>query len=253
MTKKKAKAAQGGTGDSNLPAKVTGGYAILTGQPKEIREIIQANIAGGFGITEFNLDRVRVPLGGATAWQIPTLEGSQSRESMSGIILYYKDQRAYWEQGLDQTGGGMPPDCTSADGETGRGEPGGACAQCPHSQWGSSGENRRGQACRTVRMMFVVPPDGVIPLVLSVPPSSLKSVIAYFLRLASNRIPYYGCITKFSLNPIKMSGFDVAQIVPTMEARLTPEEMSAIKDIAKSLIPAIKKAQPEEGDFKEGA
>lgn len=250
MTKPKKKKGEEG---SNLPAKVTGGYAILKEQPEEIREIIQANVAGGFGITEFNLDRVKVPLGGATTWQVPTLEGPKGHEALSGIILYYKDQRAYWEQDMGETGGGMPPDCTSNDGKAGHGNPGGSCEECPHSQWGSRDEKRRGQACRTVRMMFVIPPDGVIPVVLSVPPSSLRSVIQYFLRLASNRIPYYGCVTKFSLEPVKMSGFDVARIVPTMEERLSPEEASAIKNIAGSLIPALKKSRAESADFQEGA
>ncbi len=242
--------------EANLPAKVEvrsedePEYAVLVSSENEVRDIIKANLGGGFGVSVFDLDRVKVPLGGGTNWQVPTLEGPQSAESFEGIILYYKDQRSFWESTIDKSGGGMPPDCVSADGVMGKGEPGIECANCPNSEWGSSGENRRGQACRTVRMIFLCRPEEIIPCVISIPPSSLRQIKSYFLRLASARIPYYGVVTKFMLQPAKMSGYDVSQIVPVVEQRLEPQEIERAKKLSKELMHVFSKVEAERDDFR---
>ena len=239
--------------ESQLPAKVepTTDYAILKGSEKEVREVVRSNLGGGFGVSEFDLDRVKVPMGGSMTWQVPTLEGPKAVESFTGIMLHYKDQRSYWDTEIAESGGGMPPDCVSADGQIGKGEPGGECTKCQYSEWGSRGENRRGQACRTVRMIFICRPDEIIPCVMSVPPSSLRSIKAYFLRLASARIPFYGIATRFTLKQTKMSGFDVSQIVPVVERRLEPEEAERAKNLSNELAHVFSKVQAEQDDFRD--
>lgn len=239
-----------GQSEPKMPlAKVGDRYAVLSTPEKEVREIIKANLSGGFGTSEFDLDRIRVPMGGATSWQVPTLEGPESAESFSGIILHYKDQRSYWSEAIAESGGNMPPDCTSGNDLVGKGEPGGDCQTCPYSEWGSRGEGMRGQACRVVRMMFIVRPSDLIPLVLSVPPSSYKLVKGYFLRLASARVPFWGCVTKFGLQSARMSGFDVSQIVPVMETRLSEEEAARMQKVASDLESAFSKIQVMRDDL----
>jgi hypothetical protein len=236
--------------EPQLPAKREGEYAVLAISQEEVQEIIKQNLRGGFGMSEFDLDRVKVPLGGSMTWQVPSLEGQKSVQDFSGIMLHYTDQRSFWETEIAESGGGMPPDCTSVDGITGKGNPGGECQKCQYSEWGSRGENRRGQACRTVRMIFVCRPDEIIPCVISVPPSSIRQLKAYFLRLASARIPFYAVVTKFTLQPAKMSGFDVSQIVPVMVRRLEPQEVERAKNLSKEMLHIFSKVQAEKDDFE---
>src|SRR4029450_12815372 len=86
----------------------------------------------GGGVIELqDLDRIRMPTGGALTFEVPTPAGPESRPTITGVLVHVQQRRAYWAQAFDETGGGTPPDCTSADGITGVGEPGGACARCP--------------------------------------------------------------------------------------------------------------------------
>ena len=69
---------------------------------------------------------------------IATLEGEESAKTVEGIIVGWRPARIYWKKGLNEGGGKLPPDCTSIDGFIGIGDPGGACATCPFSKFGSS-------------------------------------------------------------------------------------------------------------------
>ena len=109
----------------------------------DLQEIIADNL-GGEQITPFDLDRVTVPAGGALSWEVPTLDGEESVKEIEGIVIYWRTARAYWEQGLDESGGGSPPDCSSDDGQIGIGTiaatvQGGQCSACPMNQFGSAG------------------------------------------------------------------------------------------------------------------
>ena len=99
-------------------------FRALAINTKEILATIRENV-GNEQITDRDLDRVTMPLGGGLNWAIPTLDGEDSLKSLDGIIVHWSAPRAYWTSGMDEGGGSSPPDCSSSDGERGQGDPGG--------------------------------------------------------------------------------------------------------------------------------
>lgn len=224
-----------------LPA-VIGDYAIAQMQAGEVAEIIRENVGAG-GIGQFDLDRIKVPAGGSTIWSVPTLDGDQPAKELEGVIVHYQDQRAYWAESFGKGGGGSPPDCSSTDMQVGVGNPGGDCARCPFAQFGSAvrddGSEGRGQACRSIRALYLLLPNSVLPLVVPVPPSSLKPIRGYFLRLASQAVPYHAVTTKLKLTRTRSGdGIDYAQIQAELGQRLTKEDHARILPLKKMMAAA---------------
>ena len=73
----------------------------------ELLEIIRENM-GNDRITERDLDRVTMPLGGGLSWTVPTLEGEETVKSLEGIIVHWTAPRAYWQESMEESGGGHP-------------------------------------------------------------------------------------------------------------------------------------------------
>ena len=221
-----------------LPA-VLGDYAISMMNSGEVAEIIKENI-GNSTIGQFDLDRIKVPAGGATVWSVPTLEGDEPAKELLGVIVHFQDQRAYWAESFGKGGGGSPPDCSSLDMQVGVGNPGGDCSRCPFAQFGSAvrddGSEGRGQACRSIRALYVLLPNSVLPLVVPIPPSSLKPVRSYFLRLSSQAVPYHKVITRLKLARTKSGdGIDYAQVQVEMAQRLTDADHARILPLKKMI------------------
>lgn len=166
------------------------GYALAKFSPEQLREAVLANF-GGDDLTPNDLDRVRIPAGGGKAWAVPGLEGEEDMaKTVEGVIVMYRPARAYWSQSLDESGGGSPPDCTSPDGKMGAGTPGGVCGTCPMNQFGSEAKSGRGKACKEMRLLFLLRPQSLLPLVMVLPPTSIKPFKKYLQRLTSAAIPY---------------------------------------------------------------
>lgn len=224
-------------------------YAIMKQNAAELAQVIQENL-GGTGIDIFQLDRVKVPAGGSTTWEIPDLlaeGGSVASKVLEGVIIYFADGNAYWDTAYN--GEANPPVCVSEDGLVGvssREGLGGECASCPLNRFNSEvrpdGTRGRGKACKNMRRLFIMRPGTVLPLLLVVPPTSLKQVRQYFLRLAGAGIPYYGVITKLALVQQKSGdGITYSQIQPQLGARLSPEEIAKIREFRDALVPALKR------------
>jgi hypothetical protein len=218
---------------SGLPLAPLVGYRALDADPARMKEVIAENIAGG--ISEFDLDRVKVPSGGGITWEVPTLDGLTTTPDLGGIIIWYRDVRSYWKQSFDE-GGGQPPDCSSADAHTGIGDPGGACATCPMSQFGSANKGR-GQACTQSRQLFILRQGSVIPILLSAPPTSLKNIRNYMMRLSGNLVHYYGVVTNLTLVKDKNNeGIEYGKIVPHAVSMLPEDQLEVIKDLRRSMM-----------------
>lgn len=125
-------------------------------------------------------DRIRVPGGGSLQWELP--DGSTVQEIV-GVIVHHHHARAYWAD--PYAGGNARPDCSSMDGAHGvaasevvpwdRRE----CNTCPLNAWGSGG---RGKACRELHRLYLLREGEVIPSILTLPPTSLRSFANYIAR-----------------------------------------------------------------------
>lgn len=201
----------------------------LVADPGNFAEVVALNLDGET-LTPFELERIRVPAGGGQAWELPDGEPAKTVE---GIILHQRIIRSYWSSTIEDSGGGSPPDCSSADGKVGIGEPGGVCATCPMAQFGSNGY---AQACKQIRVIFLARPGEMLPTVIMVPPSSIGNTKKYLLSLASKSRPYTGVVTRFGLEKAQSKGgIGFSRIVPEMARVLEPEEAKAVRELASSL------------------
>lgn len=217
-------------------------YQIMETEIEDVLESLQANI-GDSQLTAFDLDRVKVPSGGSTAWEVPTLNGEEMKKELVGIPVYWKDVRAYWEKDLDESGGGTPPDCQSDDGKTGVGMPGGVCAKCPLAEFGSASKGK-GQACKQMKILFILREEDLLPIAIPLPPTSLGPMKKFFVRLTSKAIPYYGALIGLSLEKDKNdAGIEYAKVVPSFKEKLSAEQKEIVKKYSEQLRPTFESAR----------
>ena len=139
---------------------------------------------GGLTIT---FDRIRIPSGGGTAWEVPDSDNVSMQQEIVGVIVHHHAARAYWMQAYK--GGGQQPDCSSLDGVTGIAtntelEWYGTlreCATCPMNTWGSA-DGGRGKACRELHRLYILREGDVFPVLITLPPTSLKVFAGYIAR-----------------------------------------------------------------------
>lgn len=206
---------------------------------------------GGQGFTPFDLDRIRVPAGGGTTWEVPTLQGPQSQAVLNGIIVAYRDVRSYWRELF--AGGSQPPDCSSPDALYGVGTPGGSCLSCPLAAFGTStkadGKTGKGQACRLMRLLLFLRESDLIPTLVVVPPSSVKSCRSYFLRLVGSGLPYYGVTTNLALHKMRSGdGITYSQIGFNVGRELDDSERQRIDTIKLALNTIFARTTVDAGD-----
>lgn len=130
----------------NTEIAVNEGFAALAN-----RDVLNEAMADDCQGLEFSFDRVKLPAGGGTAFEIPSAESDESEmaKDITGVIVYNHPAYAYYHD--KYTGGNNPPDCGSFDGVTGIGTPGGNCQNCPYNKFGS-GEGQS-KLCKNKRKL----------------------------------------------------------------------------------------------------
>lgn len=134
------------------------------------------------------LDGERVP--------VPAVEVVLIKANSHLSKSYYK--------GEYEDGDSGPPDCTSRDGKVpdeGAENPQAAsCALCPHNVWGS-GKSGKGKACQDARRVAVSAVGQINePMLLRVPPASLKPLAEYAARLDNRGLDYDAVITRVKMD-----------------------------------------------------
>ena len=174
---------------------------------------------------EFSLDRVKIPSGGMTAFEVPTGDGEtmELEKDIDCVILMSHPANAYYKEAYK--GSSNPPDCGSFDGVTG--STGASCKTCPHNQFGS-GEGKA-KACKNRRMMYLLRENELFPLLLSLPAGSLKSFTKYVQSLLIRGKRPHQVVTKISLKKAKNSdSLEFSQAVFKCVRTLEPNEQTNI-------------------------
>lgn len=227
-------------------------YPALRGDPTVALAVLKENM-GGERLTEFDLDRVKMPAGGGKFWEVPTLGDVESVKELEGVVVITKNVRAYWPRGIDEGDGNEPPQCSSADAITGVGDPGGNCDYCPFSQFGSSTkEGSKGQACKQMRQLFLISERSVLPLVLTLPPTSLQAARKYFMRLASHSgIYYWATTTKIGLEQAdgpagkySIATFSIGTALADADAQAITRYRDALEPIIAARMPSVEDVAP---------
>ncbi len=179
-------------------------------------------------------DRVKIPSGGATMFELPGDEADEPEmvKEFSAVILYHHPVLQYYKE--KYTGGSNPPDCGSFDGVVGDGVPGGVCAECPLNQFGS-GENNS-KACKTRRRVFLLREGELFPLILSLPTGSMREFSRYIKRLLSKGRKSNSVVTRFSLKKAtNNSGIAYSQAQFSIDRPLTGEEQVLITKLSEQV------------------
>ena len=241
-------------------------YEIIKGDLSEMSQILEANIGAENEIGEFDLDRVGMPGAGGLAWNVPDINGEpEPVAEIVGVILLHGDRRSFWKKSFDETGGGVPPDCSSLDGRVGLGyirndEPSDdnppkrrACKTCPLSQWGSvaqvEGKENNGQACSARKLLYMIRENDILPLVIDLAPTSVGLLTKFMLRLTSRRVPCYGAVVGLKLkNEQSKGGVKYSVVAPRLISVLNEEETKDMYKAAEALRPFFNKTGISAGE-----
>ena len=167
----------------------------------EMQEVYQAIRETQEEVGGSLLYRVKTPAGGGKAFDILTGDEDMdtSVTSFRGVIVYQHKCNALFDE---DSQGNTPPICSSIDGIRGLNASTGevhSCRNCPHNEYGTA-KNGRGKACKNMQKLYIMTEGLPVPLVLCLPPTSLKGYQNYCLSsLAMRRMKPEEVLTEFGL------------------------------------------------------
>jgi len=239
----------------NKELTVQGGGSMVVAQ--NITDIIKTNLGGQLNVGD--LDRIKIPSGGGSNWEVQTLDGEESVKAIEGVIIYFQYQNAYWAQSIDETGGGDPPNCFAKDSLYGIGDPGGDCLTCPFNKFGSDRNGGKGKECKNMAVLFVLQKGMVLPVVLMLPPTSVKVIRKYMTNLSAAGLSYYNVMSSFELDKtknekgtpysvVKPKSVDInpGGATPAERKRLPADVIASIEKYREAIIPALDRVVVEQ-------
>ena len=124
---------------------------------------------------QLSFKKFKIPGGGMTQFEEPgdDPENPEYVRNIEGIIVYNHASNAYWAAGSEYDDSAMPL-CSSFDGKSGFGTPGGSCEVCPMNQYGTDMGGGKGKACKNMRTLYILRSGEAMPIQLSLPPTSLR-------------------------------------------------------------------------------
>lgn len=189
------------------------------------------------GLGSIPYDRVKIPSGGGLAFELPGEDEDHpiSATELVGVILYHHPINAYWKEKFN--GGNEQPDCSSLDGKQGISKDDGViteCAGCPFNQFGSDGA---GKACKNAHRVYILTEGNPVPLILSLPPTSLKPLRDYIgKKILLKGMRSYEVITKITLKKDKnANGIAYSKAVFDIVGQLSAEQAQAVAAMAESI------------------
>ena len=214
--------------------------------------------------------RVKFPSGGGSAFEIENADDPNDpfvEKTIEGVIVTHHPVNVFWKEGFEETGGGTPPDCVSADGELGYGdrkpddEPGAhVCATCPLNEFGSDPSG--GKACQNRHHLYIMRGDDLIPTLVVLPPTSLRPWRAYATKSILTRgRKTYGVVTRIGLEKQKSGDnieysratFALISTLPADQTTFLGKYGADLKSVVAENVPAIITATATStGDAGEG-
>ena len=187
---------------------------------------------------QLSFPRVKIPSGGGLAFEVPgdDPENPDTEKEIVGVIVDHHPVNAYWQN--KYSGANNPPDCSSMDGKVGIDADGNRkpCNSCPNNEWGSDDEGR-GKACKNMHRVYILREGEMLPLLLTLPPTSLKNLSDYIaLRVVSKGMRSYGVVTKVSLKKAQNAGgINYSQAVFALAGKLAPAQAAAMAEYSKGI------------------
>ncbi len=210
--------------NENMELMITNeGYSINL----NIGNDIQSELAG----LDSGFDRIKIPAGGGTSFEIPNLENSDDPitvKEFSAVILHHHPLFTYYENKYN--GSNNPPDCCSFDGINGIGTPAGKCRFCKLNVFGS-GENGS-KACKNKHRLYLLRENEIFPVVLILPASSIQEFSRYIRRLLGVGKKSDSVVTKLSLKKaVNKTGITFSMVHFSAIRDLSPSEKDGLSEL----------------------
>lgn len=220
----------------NLPM-IAQSLAIQTMDQEMVKALVEES--GTAGLTPFDLDRVSMPGDGAVAYTVPTEAGPEPMKELPVIIVHHHKYRSLyaekrggvWEPLEYDPMNVTSPQCSSWDGVTGNGDPGGSCASCPLSRGRTKTEP---SLCKPSRFIYGLFVDNLLPALIVQPRTSLLQENSVYLAKEPFKAgrPLYGFVTLIGLTDRKRGPGKVATF--KRGPHLTPEQFEAVGTYARA-------------------
>lgn len=152
------------------------------------------------GLGTIPYDRVKIPSGGGLSFEVPgeTEDEPEVTQELVGVIIYHHPVNAYWRDKF--SGANEAPDCASSDGKTGVDRETGECKNCKTCPLNQFAEDGSGKPCKNTHRIYLLREGKPIPIILTVPPTSLKYVRDYIGKgLLLKGLRSHQALTRISL------------------------------------------------------
>jgi len=194
--------------------------------------------------------RVKIPAGGAKHF-IVAIDPDEENPvpEIDGVIFYNHECNARF----DTASRGSPPICSSPDGATGFDSETGDeldCEACHLNRYGSAmkdGKKSRGKACKNMRRIYILVDGCHIPLLLTLPPTSLTSYQQYRMQtLAFRGLDPERVVTKMRLEKMESKDGDAYSVVRFKLVGTITDDMKAVVDVfSQAFRPAVEVTQED--------
>ena len=155
-----------------------------------------------------------------------------SEKTLEGIILYNHSAYTLWPEGSEYDEDTKPL-CSSVDGKTGIGVPGGACATCPMNAYGSAKDGGRGKACKNMRHLYLLRSGEYMPLLVSLPPTSIRPFKEFLNRaFVYRQRATYGSLVQIGLKKDSNGSNDYSVATFRLLRDFQGEELAQIRAYA---------------------
>ena len=223
---------------NNLPATTNGkevavkeqnAFAVSADLGESLGEEMQ-----GLTIT---FDRIKVPSGGGLAYEVPSDNPDEpdSVKEIKAVILYHHPVQSYYKE--KYSGANDSPDCSSFDGINGIDKETGevkSCKDCELNKF-ESGDNG-GKACKSKRRLFLLLENSAIPVIFSLPTTSLKDFSKYIIRIRGKGKKSFQVVTKFTLKKEQNAGgITFSKVVLATERDLNESEQKSVLPMSESV------------------
>ncbi len=206
------------------------------------------------GLGTLPFDRVKIPSGGGIAFELPGEDENnpETTTEIAGIILDHHPVNAYWQNKF--AGNNESPDCSSYDGKEGIDRVTGdirECVNCPYNQFGSDG---KGKACKNTHRLFILREGNPIPLILSLPPTSIKYMRDYIAkRIVLKKLRCWQVLTRITLKKEKSAtGIVYSHAVFTFAGKLNPEQIKKAETMKDCVTKQYRQIDAENTDYDIG-
>ena len=216
------------------------------------------------GIDGVAFERVKIPSGGGTTWEIPgdDPDNPETSREIVGVIVDDHPAAALWLDEDDEQ-----PAAYSLDGKTqilaegtvercqqaGLPIPAADLASCPYNQFGTMhliGKEGKGKATKNVWRLYVMREGAFLPILVSLPPTSLKGFKAFKVnRVVGKKLRLCDVVTKLTLRKEGegKSAYSIVQFA--IVGVLSEEQRAAMTKAREGIRPMTRRVEIAPADY----